>query len=70
MIYLVHLLKHTSVRNTISADLQEKWVDNVVVNHLKVLVAQPVLYVSLSPSKVVVHNKHLSTKTSTCYRGS
>ena len=34
-------------------------VDNVVVQHLKVFMSQPLFNVSFAPSEVVVHYKHL-----------
>ena len=41
-------------------DLDIQWLDNVLVNQLKVLVADPVLDISLSTSEEIVHHNHLS----------
>ena len=40
-------------------NLNEKWVDNVMVQHLKVFMSQPLFNISFSSSEVVVHHKHL-----------
>lgn len=41
--------------------LYVQWVDNVVVDQLKVLVANPVLHVTLPPREEVVHHNDLMT---------
>ena len=46
-------------------NLNKKWVDDIVVQHLKVFMSQPLFNISLAPSEVVVHNKHLVSQVST-----
>ena len=46
-------------------NLDKKWVDDIVVQHLKVFMSQPLFNISFAPSEVVVHHKHLISQVST-----
>ena len=41
-------------------DLDVQWFNNVLMNQLEVLVADPVLDISLPTSEEIIHHNHLS----------
>ena len=60
MIYLIHLsIDELMKHHTGYPNLNKKWIDNIVVQHLEVFMSQPLFNISLAPGEVVVHHKHL-----------
>ena len=44
-------------------DLDEKRLDDIVVNELEVLVADPVLHIPTPPREKIVHNNYLKIRS-------